>query len=97
MSKPLDNDDVVTTAFDNRTPVGHPTFKVGQLLKAFQVLVVKNINYDWFANGLECELLSRAGGGWKKGKLYLRLEFVPDEPDPPDSSALVLSPKSSQP
>lgn len=31
--------------------------------------------------GLDCEYLSADGGGWKRGKLVLRLEFVPEPGD----------------
>ncbi|MBD2743679.1 KGK domain-containing protein [Coleofasciculus sp. FACHB-1120] len=40
----------------------------------------------WFDQGAEVEFLRTSGGGWQKGKIYLRLEFVPDEAaDNPES------------
>jgi hypothetical protein len=33
----------------------------------------------WINDGVECELL-REGSRWQKGKILLRLEFIPDEP-----------------
>ncbi|MBD2568356.1 KGK domain-containing protein [Anabaena lutea] len=35
--------------------------------------------------GATCEFLSTAGGGWRKGKLKLKMEFefIPDEPESP--------------
>jgi hypothetical protein len=38
-------------------------------------------NTYWFSlNGMPCEILRVSGGGWQKGKLRFRLEFIPDEP-----------------
>ena len=35
---------------------------------------------------MECELLSASlGGGWKKGKVRIRFEFVEDEPKQPEN------------
>jgi hypothetical protein len=36
---------------------------------------------SWFSrDGMECEILRVSGGGWQKGKLRFRLEFIPDNP-----------------
>lgn len=35
----------------------------------------------WLGEGIPCETL-RVGGGWEKGRVRIRLEFVPDEPTP---------------
>jgi len=36
----------------------------------------------WFTErGVSCEILRTKGGGWQKGKLRFRLEFIPDNPD----------------
>jgi len=45
----------------------------------------------WIKDGQECKLLrSGPGGGWRKGKIFLRmsLEFVPDEPEQPQQTQL---------
>ena len=35
----------------------------------------------WFSEkGCECEILRTKGGGWQKGRLRFRLEFIPDDP-----------------
>lgn len=39
-----------------------------------------SIARSWFGEGVPYEVL-RIGGGWEKGRMRLRLEFVPDEPD----------------
>jgi hypothetical protein len=36
---------------------------------------------SWFyKDGIKCEILRVSGGGWQKGKLRFRLEFIPDDP-----------------
>ena len=35
-----------------------------------------------FDRGLSCEVL-RPGANWQKGKVRIRLEFCPDEPESP--------------
>jgi hypothetical protein len=55
----------------------------------------------WLGEGVECEILSVNGGGWQKGKVYLRMEFIPDEPPSPEPSNpeqtdAVLSPSPEQ-
>lgn len=36
----------------------------------------------WFTdNGIQCEILRTKGGGWQKGRLRFRLEFLPDNPE----------------
>ncbi len=33
---------------------------------------------DWTEDGIPCELLSSKGGGWKKGKIKITIEFIRD-------------------
>lgn len=44
-------------------------------------LACKNGEYIWFSEGCKCEILRTKGGGWQKGKLRFRLEFIPDNPE----------------
>jgi len=39
--------------------------------------------YNWFGNGINCEILSPGAKGWQKGKVRFKvtLEFCPDEPE----------------
>jgi hypothetical protein len=39
--------------------------------------------WNWFKQGIECEILRIGSQGWQKGKVKLRvyLEFIPDEPE----------------
>ncbi|MEH1810899.1 MAG: KGK domain-containing protein [Nostoc sp.] len=55
-------------------------FKVGQLYAAIESYLGNDLA-RWFKHkGIECEVLQVKGGGWQKGKIYLRVEFIPDEP-----------------
>jgi hypothetical protein len=85
-------------------PVRTRTFITAQIIQAIKTQFQPTLSSSpastadaWFQEGVECELLdAMAGGGWKKGKIRLRLEFIPDEPNPPESSALVPSLNSDQ-
>lgn len=93
------DDDVVSVPDIGMTPVKHPTLKAAQVRKAFSDILRQHVTYDWFNTGIECEFLKTTGGGWKKGRLRIRLEFIPNEPTEPeflDSSALALPPSSDQ-
>ncbi len=57
----------------------------GQLLKigVFKQAIKQNLSkyaHAWLDEGIECEVLSIDNGGWQKGRVYLRLEYVPDPP-----------------
>ncbi len=89
-----ERDDAVCMRDTGKSPVNNLTFLVDQLIGEFTSAIARNLrNSDsitakaWFEDGVECEIVDvSAGGGWKKGKIRLRLEFVPDEPEPsPDA------------
>jgi hypothetical protein len=83
-------DDVVWMRDTGKSPVNNLTFLACQLTQAFTSSIESALRDSpnstakaWFADGVECELVDvSTGGGWKKGKIRLRLEFVPDEPEP---------------
>lgn len=66
------------------------TFKVGEFLMIMQSKLPEE---KLFGVGMDCELL-RAGKAWKKGKIKLRLEFCPSEPDVQEQKALAPAPES---
>ena len=33
-----------------------------------------------------CQVMKQDGKGWKKGKIIIRFEFIPDEPDPEEET-----------
>ena len=65
------------------------TFKINQLKKTLRDRVGSDIQ-AWMEDGVECELLSASKGkGWQQGKIRIRIEFVPNEPEPsPDTNFL---------
>lgn len=75
---------------------GSVTFKAGQMFKVKQ-LYTAAMNYvgdphgNWFRDkGLACEVLETEGGGWQKGRILFRVEFIPDNPPaikPPDPNS----------
>lgn len=91
----LSDDDVLSwTAASNLNLVGTTTFKVATLRNVIKDRFISQTGnqngVNWLETGISCELVDvSAGGGWKKGKIRLHLEFVPDEPEPsPDASFL---------
>lgn len=74
----LDNTDVVTMN-PNGSFTETSTFQAFELRDA----ITKHLGKfrQWFDYGMECKVLRASGGGWKKGKLRLRLEFIPDVPE----------------
>jgi hypothetical protein len=90
----LNDDDVVLIENADASFINTRLFKIGWF-KAGSNRLSPYMN-NWMNKGFDCEILQAHGGGWRKGKLRLRLEFVPDEPDAPQSSDIVLSPKTEQ-
>ncbi len=84
MSTEFNDDDVLSMLNVKLSLVGTTTFKVAQLKKALKERCCNisddGTGYRWL-EGIDCELLKTSGGGWKKGKIYLRLDIVLDEPE----------------
>jgi hypothetical protein len=90
----LNDDDVVLIENAEASFINTKLFKIGW----FKVGLNRISCYmnNWLKEGFDCEILQAHGGGWRKGKLRLRLEFVPDELAVPQSSGIVFSPKTEQ-
>jgi hypothetical protein len=88
----LNPDDVVSMDEPAASLIAQdPTFRIDQLQKTFrQLLGNSSVTQSWIEDGANCQILSASTGkGWKKGKIRIRFEFVPDEPEPsPDASFL---------
>ena len=82
----LNSDDVVSMKAEHSL-LSTQTFKVDQA-NAWLKGKVSNLP-EWLEKGMACEVLSASqGGGWKKGKIRIRFEFIEDEPqtsEPPAS------------
>ncbi len=87
----LDPDDVISMQPSASLVPSNATFKINQLKKTLQDRIGYNTGIQaWMEDGVECELLSASKGkGWQKGKIRIRIEFVPNEPEPsPDANFL---------
>jgi KGK domain len=60
------------------------TFKVSEFLTIMQSRLVED---KLFTDGMDCEVLS-SGKPWIKGKIRMRLEFCPSEPELEEQKAL---------
>jgi hypothetical protein len=69
----LEDDDVVSL-------VNGQAFRVGPLIRG---LIQRSLGDDyvkaWSSFGIDCEFL-RAGRNWQRGRIRLKLEFIPDKP-----------------
>jgi len=73
---PFNDEDVILIDYDGQ---GSQLQKV----RWFKDIIrrrVGDVVSHWLGKGIECQTLSINGGGWKKGRVRLRLEYIPDEP-----------------
>ena len=77
----LNSDDVVSSIKPGWDLMASPTFKIEQIQ---QVLANQGrLPSIWFEQGVTGEVLNaNQGGGWKKGTIRIRFEFIEDEPSP---------------
>lgn len=86
------NDHDVVSMDAAKSLIGLETFKVGQLPAGLKERWGTNAIEQWLSSeGIDCEMLGEAGGGWRKGKIRFRLEFIPEVsnaviPPPPPRS-----------
>jgi KGK domain len=79
-------DDEVLFVDRGRVLMNNPTFKVSEFLDALAEVVNDRepdwteASEGWFSDGLECETLRFNGNGWQRGKIRIRLEFLPTKP-----------------
>jgi len=60
------------------------TFKAVHLLESIKVYIgSKTIEASLFDEAINCEVLRLGNKRWQKGKVRIRLEFCPDEPESP--------------
>lgn len=87
MNRPqiLDSEDVISVADSDKIVaiINHKTFTVQELLGAFFSKWLNNdVGKKWLFEGTECQYLA-PGKLWKKGKIKISLEFIPDEAESP--------------
>jgi KGK domain len=91
----LYGEDVVSMSPD-ASFTGSPTSTCEELLESVRDLAMnsrlqKDVVTDWFGEGISCRVLFATGGGWQKGRLSLRLEFIPDKPKVPQQKPSTAS------
>ncbi|WP_069791517.1 KGK domain-containing protein [Cyanobacterium sp. IPPAS B-1200] len=80
-SEPLNPDDVVKLKNDDdKWVMSHTTFTISDFSKT--LLEDYNDDYGQWAKGVEDEVLV-PGKSWRKGKVRVTLEFIPDVPKSP--------------
>ncbi|WP_201788381.1 KGK domain-containing protein [Trichormus sp. NMC-1] len=90
----LEFSDVVTVP-KQKSPLNASSFKVSEMSAYLAGLLVTYIRKDltgWDSPGIECEVLQVSGGGWRKGKVRVSLDFIPDEPEEEPQEAVLLPP-----
>lgn len=92
----LNQNDVVTmhSAF---TFEGGETLKVSQLHAAIKTHLGDPLCMWFHGTGIQCEVLQIEGGGWQKGKIQFRLEFIPDNPKVPQQNPSLVSGEPQSP
>ncbi len=77
----MDADDVISVDRSNDLLSGS-TFRVKEVTNEIVDRLRVRANRCWLEDGVNCEMLNHKTGGWKKGKIRISLEFIPDEPEP---------------
>jgi len=73
----LNQNDVVTMDIALSFKAGG-IVKAGQLQSAAMNWLGEPLNRWVQERGIECEVLQVEGGGWQKGKIRFRMEFIPE-------------------
>ena len=76
--------DVISVNGNETIAISHKTFRVAEFLqKIFENFAGNNEKgKKWCFDGVDCELLT-PGQPWRKGKIKITLEFIPEEPESP--------------
>jgi hypothetical protein len=74
--------DVIIESLDSQGINGTSIYVVPSRGSAYTV------NWKWWGEGKDCEILSIGAKGWQKGKIRMKvtLEFCPDEPEVEETS-----------
>jgi len=89
----LNDNEILSLEEPVRILLQQPTYKVSEFMQAL-IPLVKGRNYawtedrvNWFSQGVPCEVLKLDAKGWRKGKVRLAIEFLPDEPEVEETPA----------
>ncbi|BFM38493.1 KGK domain-containing protein [Synechocystis sp. LKSZ1] len=76
-------EDVISIAEIDKIAIKHKTFTVKEFMQSFlQYIGNSEPGKKWCFDGVDCELLA-PGQPWRKGKIKITLEFIPEEPESP--------------
>ncbi len=78
------SDDDVVSIYGSWFGLEAKMVKVSEMMNFLATWASKGMRdtNPWFTEkGSQCEILRTQGGGWHKGQLRIRLEFVPDDPE----------------
>jgi hypothetical protein len=79
----LNDQDVISVDDKEKIVINHKTFTVKEFLDLFFAdYFSDDTAKKWFFDGVDCELLA-PGKNWRKGKIKITLEFIPDEVESP--------------
>jgi len=83
--EPLNENEVLHVR-RGRIVMENPTFRVSEFLDALAQAISEHEgvwsedNEGWFEDGLDCEVLRLSSQGWQRGRVRIRLEFIPAAP-----------------
>ena len=83
--KLLKDNEIISLEESARILLQQPTYKVSELMQVLVSIVKNSTNRwtedraNWFSQGVPCEVLRLDAKGWRKGKVRLAIEFLPDE------------------
>ena len=78
----LDGKEVLSVAREDNILINHHTYKTEELLDAIGNKIDHHKREIWCVKGVPCEVLS-PNQSWRKGKVKISLEFIPDEVESP--------------
>lgn len=85
----LTDGDVVSMSID-QSFTKTTTAKVSEIKQALLKSWLPDSHSRWIGNGASCEVLLTEGGGWRKGRIRFRVEFIPDIPPAPTGIQYIL-------
>ncbi|MGL4501135.1 MAG: KGK domain-containing protein [Planktothrix sp.] len=84
----LDYDEVVQIEEPLRILSNDPTCKIGEVIAALMSLLKPAPPHNWKTpaqnpeqQGIQAQVLTYEAKGWQKGRIRIRIEFCPDEPE----------------
>jgi len=77
-AKLLGQDDVIKVNEQYKSFMPHTVFTTNDFISKLTSLINYNSFQEWMKNAMEADVLV-SGKSWQKGKLVLRMEFIPDE------------------